>query len=380
MFWIVSKRSRQRALLGALLFTNCVALYPIKHFVNHRWDTAVLLMAGLVLGSGASRIGRFAAPSIAALSFGFTPSALVPALALGRRKIAILSIAGGVAVCGIVVLIEAQTGVLNGLTRNKAAYWSYILSNTTLGFRPGASFSSIFIAWPMIVALWAITSQQRYNVYWSRITLAASLALFPRFSAENFAYVLPFAFVAVLMRTSRRNNSQNHACLILATLSTILALASIGTSYAGGEWVRSRGDSFYTGRTNAITIRKLGALPPTSTLWIYPFLTGLYPLAEAAPFGRYLQLDPFLPDVFFEEAIYGAQDGKVDYILIHSTAEFKAIWGRAYPQASDPSALLAGYEQIDAWGDVERWYRLYRIKECGCERTKWTEARRAEIQ
>ncbi len=78
-------------------------------------------------------------------------------------------------------------------------------------------------------------------------------------------------------------------------MCAILSLATMVRVYRTGEWVDIGGSKFHARSEDAASIRHLKTIPAGSTFWVYPFLTGLYPVVQGVPFGRFLQLDPFLP-------------------------------------------------------------------------------------
>ncbi len=278
IFLLVARHDLSRAVLGSTLWASSLPLLSIKHFVNHRWDSTMILMVALAFASAACPVIRRLAACLAAFSFGFTLTSIIPALAIlsrftGRKRSALLLDAFlFAATTGSIIGFEHHRGILAALRLYSTSYVPYLKNNLVFLFRSAPHWPEIFVALPFGVALAAGALCWKDERHLSIVTIAAGLSLFPRWSAENFIYVVPYAITALLTRTSRTTRTTRPVFLAaLVLVCAILSLATMVRVYRTGEWVDIGGSKFHASSEDAASIRHLETIPAGSTFLGLPF-------------------------------------------------------------------------------------------------------------
>jgi len=363
IFLIVSKRRVTRGLLGAALWFALLQLLNTKHFVSHRWESTTLVLIGTALVMSRHRIVQFAAPVCGVLASFCTPSMILVAFALVSLRHRLWS----AYLIALIITVATATGLhmfsfaatSDGIHQLVAIYSRYLSANFVLLFKDVPSYSSaLAIVWIPVVCVLSLYRVWRRHSFFGILILAFIATLVPRWSSENFTYVLPLAILAFLWQSpSGRSGIPTTILLSLVFMSACWVLYY----YRSTEAVRIRGDLFYVPANAAYTVRIIQSNVRGGTFWIYPYLSGLYSVVDAIPFGTFMQLDPFLPPQVVSRATADVRSGRVSYILMHTAEQHKQIWGLPYRKNDDLEGLLQScYEVVHEWSDESRSYRLFK--------------------
>jgi hypothetical protein len=351
----------------------------LQHFVvKHRWDSAALATAAVLAAVAAHRRGSrrlwLLSGALVAAAAWATPSVgwvAVPLLVWAARRglaSALACLAGGVAVTAAAAGYLAANHALGPMVQ--ALRWTaanYTQANALpygyLGSAPGAAAAagllrlavrlaaSAFESLPAVLPVaalagWAWRLGKRREAAETRaiapllaVTLALVLSAWPRWSSLQLLFVaaVPFTLCGILLHRwmdARWRRGLYAAFLLLAAISglqkTAAAFDYIGFSTRAGFMHGTPEDAEFLEPFER-------RIQPGDSLFVFPYLPGLYPLLDAHNPTRYLYLQPGMMTAGDErQAIAEVEAGRPRWVVLADISRETVL--AAWPR-SDPSRI-----------------------------------------